>query len=197
MLGGRKKTPPTTHPHIPKHLHSFVGAGRYCVDMAKERYRWAKRFTHHLGNQSSRRISHFLDDLFSIPGNEGISRALKMANAISDQDLKDRIIQSIIRWAGNPANEYEARKLVTGYAYISAILAFDKWVLTPIARGKAFARQLLTERSNLKLLQLKEITSSSRHFKGSKSNSIPKEIQVLLISNAPAIAPNSSSNPSN
>jgi hypothetical protein len=162
--------------------------------MAKDRYKWAQRFTHRLGNQSAEHISLFLDDLFSTPGDKGIKRALQMAHSISDQDLKHRIIQAIVRWAGNAANEDDARKLVTGYAYVSAILAFDKAVLSQVALAKSVARQLLKLRSNQKQLQLQQIKPLIERFPESRSKSLPREIQVLLISNAPAIAPNLSSN---
>lgn len=156
--------------------------------MAKDRNRWAKRFTHYLGNRSARHQSTFLDDLFSIQGSEGITRALNIAKSISDQELQERIYRAIIEWNGYSENESQARSIVSGYAYISAILAFDRAVLSRIATLKARARQLLEIRSEKAQERNQEI--AAEQLDDPEIASPSREIQVLLISNAPAIAPN-------
>lgn len=156
--------------------------------MAKDRNRWAKRFTHYLGNQSARHQSTFLDDLFSIQGSEGITRALNICKSISDQELQENIYRAIIEWNGYSENESQARSIVTGYAYISAVLAFDRTVLSRIATLKACARYLLEIRSDKALERNQEI--AAEHSDDPEIDSPSREIQVLLMSNAPAIAPN-------
>lgn len=156
--------------------------------MAKDRNRWAKRFTHYLGNRSSRHQSTFLDDLFSIQGSEGITRALNICKSISDQELQERIYRAIIEWNGYSENESQARSIVTGYAYISAILAFDRTVLSRIATLKACARHLLEIRSEKAQERNQEI--AAEQLDDPEIDSPSRQIQVLLISNAPAIAPN-------
>lgn len=156
--------------------------------MAKDRNRWAKRFTHYLGNRSARHQSTFLDDLFSIQGSEGITRALNICKSISDQELQERIYRAIIEWNGYSENESQARSIVTGYAYISAILAFDRAVLSRIATLKAFARQFQEIKS--KKAQERNQKIAAKQFDDPEIDSPSREIQVLLISNAPAIAPN-------
>lgn len=156
--------------------------------MAKDRNRWAKRFTHYLGNRSARHQSTFLDDLFSIQGSEGITRALNICKSISDQELQERIYRAIIEWNGYSENESQARSIVTGYAYISAILAFDRAVLSRIAMLKACARHLLKIRSEKAQERNQEI--AAEQLDDPEIDSPSRQIQVLLISNAPAIAPN-------
>lgn len=156
--------------------------------MAKDRNRWAKRFTHYLGNRSARHQSTFLDDLFSIQGSEGITRALNICKSISDQELQERIYRAIIEWNGYSENESQARSIVTGYAYISAILAFDRAVLSRIATLKACARHLLEIRSEKAQERNQEI--AAEQLDDPEIDSPSRQIQVLLISNAPAIAPN-------
>lgn len=156
--------------------------------MAKDRNRWAKRFTHYLGNRSARHQSTFLDDLFSIQGSEGITRALNICKSISDQELQERIYRAIIEWNGYSENESRARPIVTGYAYISAILAFDCAVLSRIATLKACARHLLEIRSEKAQERNQEI--AAEQLDDPEIDSPSRQIQVLLISNAPAIAPN-------
>jgi hypothetical protein len=156
--------------------------------MAKHRNQWAERFTHYLGNRSARHQSTFLDDLFSIQGSEGITRALNIAKSISDHKLQERIYRAIIEWNGDSENESQARSIVTGYAYISAILAFDRAVLSRISTLKACARHLLEIRSEKAQERNQEI--APEQLDDPEINSTSREIQVLLISNAPAIAPN-------
>lgn len=156
--------------------------------MAKDRNRWAKRFTHYLGNRSARHQSTFLDDLFSIQGSEGITRALNICKSISDQELQERIYRAIIEWNGYSENESQARSIVTGYAYISAILAFDRAVLSRIATLKTCARHLLEIRSEKAQERNQEI--AAEQLDDPEIDSPSRQIQVLLISNAPAIAPN-------
>lgn len=156
--------------------------------MAKDRNGWAKRFTHYLGNRSARHQSTFLDDLFSIQGSEGITRALNICKSISDQELQERIFRAIIEWNGYSENESQARSIVTGYAYISAILAFDRAVLSRIATLKACARHLLEIRSEKAQERNQEI--AAEQLDDPEIDSPSRQIQVLLISNAPAIAPN-------
>lgn len=156
--------------------------------MAKDRNRWAKRFTHYLGNRSARHQSTFLDDLFSIQGSEGITRALNICKSIQNNELKERYEQAIVQWDGKPQNESQARSIVTGYAYISAILAFDRAVLSRIATLKACARHLLEIRSEKAQERNQEI--AAEQLDDPEIDSPSREIQVLLISNAPAIAPN-------
>ena len=156
--------------------------------MAKHRNQWAQRFTHYLGNRSARHQSTFLDDLFSIQGSEGITRALNICKSISDQELQERIYRAIIEWNGYSENESQARSIVTGYAYISAILAFDRAVLSRIATLKACARHLLEIRSEKAQERNQEI--AAEQLDDPEIDSPSREIQVLLISNAPAIAPN-------
>lgn len=156
--------------------------------MAKDRNRWAKRFTHYLGNRSARHQSTFLDDLFSIQGSEGITRALNIAKSISDQELQERIYRAINEWNGYSENESQARSIVTGYAYISAILTFDRAVLSRIATLKACARHLLEITSEKAQERNQEI--AAEQLDDPEIDSPSREIQVLLISNAPAIAPN-------
>ena len=156
--------------------------------MAKHRNQWAQRFTHYLGNRSARHQSTFLDDLFSIQGSEGITRALNICKSISDQELQERIYRAIIEWNGYSENESQARSIVTGYAYISAILAFDRAVLSRIATLKACARHLLEIRSEKAQERNQEI--AAEQLDDPEIDSPSRQIQVLLISNAPAIAPN-------
>jgi hypothetical protein len=156
--------------------------------VARNRNRWAKRYTHHLGNRSARHQSIFLDDLFSIQGSKGITRALNICKSISDQELQDRIYRAIIEWNGYSENESRARSIVTGYAYISAILAFDRAVLSRIALLKAQARHLLKIRAERVDQRIQELHSNQLDEPELYCPS--KELQVLLISNAPAIAPN-------
>lgn len=156
--------------------------------MAKDRNGWAKRFTHYLGNRSARHQSTILDDLFSIQGSEGITRALNICKSISDQELQERIYRAIIEWNGYSENESQARSIVTGYAYISAILAFDRAVLSRIATLKACARHLLEIRSEKAQERNQEI--AAEQLDDPEIDSPSRQIQVLLISNAPAIAPN-------
>lgn len=156
--------------------------------MAKDRNRWAKRYTHHLGNRSARHQSNFLDYLFSIQGSKGITRALSICKSIQNKELKERYEQAIVRWDGKPQNEARARSIVTGYAYISAILAFDRAVLSRIALLKAQARHLLKIRAERVDVRIQELHSNQ--LDEPELDCPPKELQVLLISNAPAIAPN-------
>lgn len=156
--------------------------------MAKDRNGWAKRFTHYLGNRSARHQSTFLDDLFSIQGSEGITRALNICKSISDQELQERIYRAIIEWNGYSENESQARSIVTGYSYISTILAFDRAVLSRIATLKACARHLLEIRSEKAQERNQEI--AAEQLDDPEIDSPSRQIQVLLISNAPAIAPN-------
>lgn len=114
-----------------------------------------------------------------------------MSSKIKDQDLKDRINESILIWNGCPSNELEARRIVTGYAYLSAILKYDRAILLPKAALKELAKSFV-KMSIQKSEQLQVLLKSNakEHLGSQMAIPLPKQIQVLLISNAPALAPN-------
>ena len=114
-----------------------------------------------------------------------------MSSKIKDQDLKDRINESILIWNGCPSNELEARRIVTGYAYLSAILKYDRAILLPKAELKDLAKSFIKMLSQKwEQIQVLLKSNAKKHLGSQMPIAQPKQIQVLLISNAPALAPN-------